>query len=100
MVGIDVRTVFMKNPVKFELVIDVDVCWLSLLTYVNQRLEPLLRNIPYSLDIPDSFLVDNDHPRCVEFCELMAEVDTALSKEELEELELMRKLGECSEVRD
>ena len=81
----------MKNPVKFELVIDADVCWMSMMTYVDQRLEPLLRNITYTLDIPESFLIDNHHPRCKEYCEMLKEIDSALSKEELEELEQLRK---------
>ena len=95
MVETETRTAFMKNPVKFELIIDADICWLSLMTYVNQRLDPLLRNITYTLDIPDSFLTDNTHPRCIEYCKLMAEIDSALSKEELKELEHLRKqIGE------
>ena len=77
----------MKNLVKFELIIDADVCWLSMMTYINQQLTPLLRNIAYTIDIPDSFTIDNAHPRCVEYCSMMEDIDSVLTEEELKELE-------------
>ena len=76
----------MKNKVVIELTIDIDTCWLSLLTYIDQRIDPLLRNIPHTINIPDYFMVDNSHPRCKEYREMMSDIDSALSREEHDKL--------------
>ena len=70
---------------------NINTDWCHFTTRFIEAITPVMNGLPFRAYIDDQFLAASTSPRAREYREIMNEIDSALTPEEHQELERLRK---------